>query len=539
LVTGPGKPLLTNPVSLRLGWKCHLQPRRNRMSISRRLGWAAVAASAAILGLVGAGAGLPAQAASAPARTVHPDVGHQAAGTPPAGPFAPGNLLDYAESDFEGSAGTGGWVGVSNATLSQSTTQAYLHDDSLEDTIGAAGTSVYKVGGDTEIPVNGNQKDDTYTVGGYFEVPAASGRTVTWKLGFYNSDNVWLGWGTTSISLNSSGTWQYAGGQIQAPSGATYVLDSPEVSYSGASASEVIYMDEVAFSPYRAAQMIGAYAGGASGWLSANSTSEIGPLQSNKEFYDTTLPANFNQTVCYQIEQGDPTPPACVITYKTQATQAEIDSFVDSIPSDQMVIMVFCQEPEGTNSSTCFGTQPQSGALFVHEFEEQSDEIRAAGDFPNVLVAMDAEDDQYDVGGAHDNGGSYPNCYYIPPPAYVDVYLVDHYENDTTAADNGGNMANSGGASETEWDTWLGCVSGYGKPIGLAEYGLNQDLDTTANPDDVYQSLGADNTYLEQLPASLNEPVLLWENWWYGGDQFTDAPTEAEWQSFETQNGGT
>jgi hypothetical protein len=500
------------------------------MSISRRLG-AAAAAGTAVLGLVAAGAALPAQAAPARTEAV-------AAGTPPAGPFEPGNLLDFAESDFEGSAGTGGWIGVSNATLSQSTTQAYLHDDSLEDTIGTAGTSTYKVGGDTEIAVN-NDGDDTYTVGGYFKVPAATGRTVTWRLGFYNTNGGWLGWGATSaISLNSTGNWQYAAGTIQAPSTATYVLDSPEVIYSGASAGETIYMDEVAFSPDRAAQMIGAYAGGASAWAAANSTSEIGPLQSNKEFFSATLPTTFTGTTCYQIEQLVTTPPACVITYKTAESQSAITTFVDSIPSDQTVILVYCQEPEGAgHGATC--NLPESGPAFVTAFEQQSNEIRAAGDFPNVLVGMDAEDDEYDAGGKNDNGGAYPNCPYIPPASYVDVYLVDHYENIDTAADNGQDMPNAGGISATEWDTWLGCVSGMGKPIGLAEYGLNQDLNTTANPNDVYQSMGADNTYLGQLSASLGEPVLLWENWWYGGDQFTDTASEQEWQSFETQNGGT
>lgn len=510
------------------------------MSVSRRLG-AAAAVGTAVLGLVAAGAALPAQAAPAPAGAVTAD-----AGTPPAGPFEPGNLLDFAESDFEGSAGTGGWISVSNATLSQSTTQAYLHDDSLQDTIGTAGTSVYKVGGDTEIAVNGN---DTYTVGGYFEVPAASGRTVTWKLGFYNDKGAWLGWGATpAISLNPSGTWQYAAGTITAPSTATYVLDSPEVSYAGASAGETIYMDEVAFSPYRAAQMIGAYAGpygSASDWVAANQTSEIGPLQSNKEFYSltNTLPTTFAGTTCAQIASQVTPPPACVITYKNAEAQDGITTFVKSIPSDQTVILVFCQEPEGKgHGASC--NLPQSGSAFQAAFEQQSDEIRAAGDYPNVLVGMDAEDDEYDAGGTNDNGGSpATTCYYIPPASYVDVYLVDHYENVDTAADNGLDMPNAGGISATEWDTWLGCVSGLGKPIGLAEYGLNQNLDTPAPPatnsQDVIQSMGADNTYLEQLPATLTEPVLLWENWWAGGDQFTDSASEAKWQSFETQNGGT
>jgi hypothetical protein len=106
-----------------------------------------------------------------------PAHGHTAAapasgGTAAPGPYEPGNLLNYADSDFESSSGVGDWVTVSNAALSQAGQNSYLHNHSLKDTVGTAEQdSVFKVGGDTEVTVTAG---DTYTVGAYFKVPTVS-----------------------------------------------------------------------------------------------------------------------------------------------------------------------------------------------------------------------------------------------------------------------------------------------------------------------------------------------------------------------------
>lgn len=137
-------------------------------------------------------------------------------GSPQTGPFPVGNLLSYANSDMEGTAGD--WISVSNAALSLSTSTALLHDDSLADTSASAGTSAYKLDANNYDQIN-LTGGDTYTVGAYFKIPATSGESLTFGLGNYDSSGTWLGWSyTSSLSLNNSGKWQYVQGQITEPS---------------------------------------------------------------------------------------------------------------------------------------------------------------------------------------------------------------------------------------------------------------------------------------------------------------------------------
>jgi len=480
------------------------------------------------LALAPAGA---AQAAIPPPKAVEAGVA--------SGPGEPGNLLDYADSDFEGASGTGDWTGVSNALLVQSDRQAYLHEDSLADLIFRPGTSVFQVSSAVRADVASGA---AYTVGGYFLVPAAGGQTVTWGLSFYAASGASLGTvNAPAVSLNDSGGWQYAAGTMTAPAGAAYVAGSPIVSYSGANSHEVIYLDEVSFSPHRAAQMIGAYAPTAAAWQKADNTSQLGPLQSNKEFFSGPLPAAqgsespFQQTRCYALEQLITPPyPACIIAYKAQETQAAIDAFVQSVPADQLVILVYWQEPEGAGAESFSACGTTGGPAFVCEFGQQAAEIRAAGDDPNVLVGMDAEGYQYSSAAQHDRG---TGCAFVPPAADVDVYLEDHYEGYPSGNDppSGDAMPQSGTPFEQEWSNWLACVSPTGKPVGLAEYGLNHMI----APAVVDGALQADDGYLAGLPGGgLNAPVLVWEYWWCGGDKFGSSGSTALWRSFETQNGG-
>lgn len=328
---------------------------------------------------------LPAGGPSAARATVTSPAAPAAAPEVVTGPGEPGNLLDYADSDFEGQSGTGDWAGVSNAMLLQSGRAAYLHDDSLADVIFRPGTSVFRL----SLAVRANVTDGAaYRVGGYFLVPPASGRTVTWGVDFYAADGTSLGLvNTSAISLNSSGDWQYAAGTVTAPAGAAYAAGSPVVTYSGASSNEVAHLDEVTFSPLRAAQIIGAYAASTGAWKNAGKTSQLGPLQSNKEFFSGALPAQqgsespVQQTRCYALEQlAAPPYPACIISYKAQETQAAIDTFAQSVPADQMVILVYWQEPEGAGAKSFSACGTAGGPAFVCEFDQQASEIRAAGD---------------------------------------------------------------------------------------------------------------------------------------------------------------
>jgi hypothetical protein len=468
---------------------------------------------------------------------------HAASAAALAAPAEVGNLLDYADSDFEGTIGN--WAPVSNATLSDDTSQAYLHDDSLLDTVPAAGTSTFELGEGNSAPQITVASADQYTVGAYFKIPAVSGQSLAFGLDF---SNTWVS--TGRLSLAGTGQWQYVSGRITAPAGATSVISSPRVTYYGATAGEAINMDEASFVPFRAAQIVGAYAGPkASDWIAADSTSDVGPLQSVKEFIikEKPLPPEWDSSrnECYGIEQALGTEksaqwPACVVSYNVLESAANLAKFFAGLPRAQMVIMNWRDEPEAPHAvfPSC-GGQTGNGPAYVCDFKQESHNIRqAAGDAPNVFVAMDASTYQYAAGTSHDRGGGDgQKCTYIPPASDVDFYLADHYNTRATDSSLPGEKSPEG----DEWSTWLGCVASSGKPIGLAEYGL--DCRTQDPPQQTLASeIAQDKGYLAAIPGA-RQPTIMWEYWDWDtkppGCQMTSTTVKNEWQSVETQNGGS
>jgi hypothetical protein len=240
----------------------------------------------------------------------------------------------------------------------------------------------------------------------------------------------------------------------------------------------------------------------------------------------------------------------CVITFKDFANSTNnLATYVSDIPAGKNVILIPFQEPEDPNNAWSYDGLT-GGAAYVAEAENEVGVIRGAetsSNIANIFVAEDSEDYEYASGTTHDDAG---NCSYIIPGSYVDMYLDDHYEYSAT----GDSLPNDTPDSDAnvEWNGWLSCVSGQGRPIGLAEYGLNcgQEDGDGAMPNALTTSEGmdADNSYLEGQPDGL--PVVLWEYWWdtngdsSGNCQFTEGGSPdgtkavSQWESNEQQNGG-
>jgi hypothetical protein len=212
--------------------------------------------------------------------------------------------------------------------------------------------------------------------------------------------------------------------------------------------------------------------------------------------------------------------------------------FFTGLPAAQMVIMNWRDEPEapGTPFPAC-GGHAADGAAYVCDFEQESDNIRhAAREAPNVFVDMDASTYEYAVGTGHDRGGAAPDCPYIPPASYVDFYLADHYDRHATDS----TLPNEKPPGSSEWSTWLDCVASSGKPIGLAEYGL--DCRSQNPPQQILaDEIAKDDGYLAAIPGA-KQPVIMWEYWDWNtkppGCQMTSATVKDEWKRAEIQNGG-
>ena len=444
---------------------------------------------------------------SGPARNTPPHPGPPSQGGAGSMSLGGANLVSYADSDFE--TGVGDWAPAANATLTSDTRVSFLHRASLKDVFRTAGASSFELSRNWRIDVTAGGQ---YRVGAYFDGSAISGRSVTFGVQAHDSAGRPLGW-TYGRPVQLSGTgWQYISEVVTMPA-AAYVADSLKVTYAGGQVGDAVRMDELQFSPYRAAMLIGADAGrsgAAANWVTAKDT--LGPLQVDKVFYSRALPAAYSDSTC----AGLPKDAMCLVAYKTPTTN--VASFVSSIPADRAVVMIFHHEPEGDFPS---------GADYVARFEAQSTLIRrAAADAPNVFVADDASTTQYLPGRAG------ADCSYIPPPAYTDFYLADHYQ----PRPNGQDLPN--GQHGDDWTTWLTCVRPAHKPIGLAEYGLGgcgADGNATRT-----QSLLADNSYLKGLPTVIGAPVLTWNYWWVNGSsanlcanwRFNDTVSSA-WRSIQ------
>src|SRR5437016_5267719 len=116
------------------------------------------------------------------------------------------NLVSYADSDFE--TGTGDWAPVANATLTTGTRDAFLHRTSLKDMLRTTGASSFQLSRNWRIAVTA---DGRYRVGAYFDVRAASGRSVTFGVQAHDSGGRSLGWTySRPVQLAGARGWQYA-----------------------------------------------------------------------------------------------------------------------------------------------------------------------------------------------------------------------------------------------------------------------------------------------------------------------------------------
>jgi hypothetical protein len=486
----------------------------------------------------------------------HSPAAHAGLGTPQAGPFFPGNLLSYANSDFEG--GTLNYVPEvnGNATLSLSTAH-YLHSHSLQDTVGTAGTSAYKLKegtGPTQIDLTPGA---TYTIGAYFKLSTSgSGQTVTFSLACYTSSGQWIAWqDSTPQSLDQSSTWKYAEGQVRIPSNCANVQGSPKFTLGGVQAGEVVNMDWATFKSYRGATAIGAHGNpcldGACGnytdadWRASDATGStgIGPLQTDKEFFPTGTVLDWGSTNCLEHEAHlSPSAwPVCIINYADPVSQQTMNSFVQAIPPGQAVILTWHNEPEANTFSGCAPQGSSNGQQYVCIWKKQYAEYQAANPGPNVTMRMDAGSYQYLPGK---NGA---DCSFLPPSDNTDGYMIDYYEH-TVDGNNVATNANSGQA----WVDWTNCVTssqasggtGGHKPIGLAEEGYDQS--TTSNRNHTRAAEIADQSYLENYPATSHQPVDIWSYWWSNAgpnnqtlfDNVNCAGCMDQWKANETANGG-
>jgi hypothetical protein len=494
-----------------------------------------------------------------------------------AGPFPVGNLLSYANSDFEGSAN---FIAVTNVqTISDSSAHQYSHQDSLAFTADQAGTVAVKMEEDhtngTKFAVTGG---DTYTVGAYIRLPTTgtTNETVTFSLASYDSSGTWITWTDSSaVNLSSTKDWRYVEANITVPPNAAWEVDSPKITIDNATAGQETDVDLLTVKPYRAAQAIGQHGSNCdkctytpqewyNSWLALGSVG-----QTDKEF-NNSLPSTFSDTNCAGDESqvgltSHSKWPLCIITYLNPVTsQSEMDTFLSSVNStspQQEIILVWHQEPEGDIFKDEPGCGTDTGSkAFKCETDIQGGYVHnSKWDKPNIFIAQDSAGFQYETG----NTGA--DCSWMADPSGsgsgVDLYLVDYYNNGTVTGQNINKTPHN-----NEWQNWLTCASAQNRPLGFGEYGLDDSYEPNqnqpaslcdngprppaeTNAQFLPSELLNDQSYLEALPMSgqllFPAPVWTWDYWYsyYGGTSVCTLfgntyNAQTDWENNITQNGG-
>lgn len=242
-----------------------------------------------------------------------------------------------------------------------------------------------------------------------------------------------------------------------------------------------------------AAVMVGARS--SNGFTSAEQS--LGPLGAARFYSSGALPANFGKSPASRLPSGV----VPVISYNTLNTN--VVSYVKSV--NRPIWLAYQHEPEDHHKFA-------SGAAYVSQFEAQSKLIRSAGN-PDVKVVTINAGYAYRTRGGLGLDGSY-----LPPASYVDAYALDLYQVCCT----GDRWPADGLADYDMFQNWLKLVAFRGKPLGLTEYGIEaSDAVRDAR-------IQADASYLR---SEFGGQFELWEYFWVGIWQFTDAATVATWRS--------
>lgn len=267
------------------------------------------------------------------------------------------------------------------------------------------------------------------------------------------------------------------------------------------------------FTPTRVAGLIGARAAATNSlpaFTAANTT--IGPLDTTRLFYSTSLPASMGAT-----ETGLPPGVTPVVSYKTQDTN--VANYVASVT--RPLWLIYHHEPEGD-----YG--PFGGAEFVSEFMGQSALIRAQGN-PLVRVCMCSGGYQWETGQGGSDGS------YLPPPQAVDVYSQDVYQHQRGTGPNA--WPSLGLENYGRFQNWLGFTGSSGRDLAITEYGIDADqLDPTNAAQTRNNRIIKDVGYLrDTLPG-----LALLSYWWVPSAtdktqdyRFTDAATIDTWHQIE------
>jgi hypothetical protein len=189
------------------------------------------------------------------------------------------------------------------------------------------------------------------------------------------------------------------------------------------------------------------------------SQSTIGPgLTMSKMFYSTgvNLPTSYTQTaeLVSMINAGH----TIFLTYRSTNPTTNLASFVNSLPSDRPIWLIYWHEVEGNNAHLEPG-------VFIPRFREFADVVYANRGNKRIYTTYNAASYPY-------SAGRYTWGDYYPGSAYTDWVTVDIYNTVSPAVP----LQNQ--ARFMDFYNW---VRSTGKPWGVSERGVNDSHGAGAN----------------------------------------------------------
>jgi hypothetical protein len=263
----------------------------------------------------------------------------------------------------------------------------------------------------------------------------------------------------------------------------------------------------------------------------AATAAKIGAGQTHRVFYDggsPDLPSTFESF-------GVPSGVTFVVSFKDLTRP--IASYVNSIPDDRDVIIIYFHEPENDFSD---------GANFNDKFRYASDIVLGQGR-ENVRMAMCAMSYQYRTGkntSASDGDYLYGlgDVSPVTGKPYAEMFLVDTYEGYPGAW----NWPKTGLPDDEGWVNWYKLVNnpeivGTLRPLGFAEFGMNYDkmtpLDFQTRMTDIVKWLRA--AFGGGPNAWSKFPLQLFCYWYHDNlfsHQFKDDETIGLWREIQAGN---
>jgi len=267
-------------------------------------------------------------------------------------------------------------------------------------------------------------------------------------------------------------------------------------------------------------------------WLSHGQPT-IGPGLSDKQFYSGTQ-ALTTYSAGHLGSDNESHLPAGVVRFITvkDAQLPNVTSYCQSVPDNVNLWICYWQEAEDSFPGGNF-TQ------FIANFKSFSNSVRAAGK-ANIKIFQDCASSKYTSPSSPPAQGAW-----LVPPAYVDAYTLDIYQDPTSAGD----WPSQGLANFPRWLNWLGVFAGQGRQLGITEYGVGASGGNAARNQRITDDCAYLRSAFPPTASAANRvspfPLLTWTYWWSDctagtfntnpqkQHQFTDAATITTWQQIE------